>query len=295
MYNVFETLRSPSIGEILPRVRTFEIGEILFASFTCPGTGEWQPGWAQHDFILHVVTGSKTLRAAAGIWDLGPGDTIFVKKGAVFMRQNTPGEVCLFMFFIPDEFVCSTVREMASEFPVLPPPAEPRDMAIRVQHDAGVAAFLQAMRVFFAASDTPPELLLKLKLKEVIASLVVSPANAVLSSYLRSLLSRDAPSVATIMEANCFHNLPLEAFAKLCSRSLSTFKRDFRQHYGVAPGRWLLERRLEQAAHLLSTTSMSVTEIVFECGFEQAAHFSRSFKSRFGQTPSDYRQTSVAA
>lgn len=295
MYNVVETLRSPSIGEILPGIRKFEIGEILFASFSCPGSGEWEPGWAQHDFIVHVVTGSKTLRAASGMWDLGPGDTIFVKKGAIFLRQNTPGAVCLFMFFIPDEFVCRTVREMAADFPVLPPPAEPRDMAIRVQHDAGVVAFLQAMGVFFVASDTPPELLLKLKLKELIASLVVSPGNAALSSYLRLLASRENPPITAIMEANCFHNLPLEAFAKLCGRSLSTFKRDFRQHYGVAPGRWLLERRLEQAAHLLSTTSMSVTEIVFECGFEQAAHFSRSFKSRFGQTPSEYRETSVAA
>ena len=61
------------------------------------------------------------------------------------------------------------------------------------------------------------------------------------------------------MEQNCCHNLPLEAFAKLCHRSLSTFKREFHQHYGVAPGRWLLEQRLECSERLLKTTNMSVT------------------------------------
>jgi AraC family transcriptional regulator, exoenzyme S synthesis regulatory protein ExsA len=295
MLNVIEALRSPSIGEILPGIRKFEIGELLFASFSCPGTGEWEASWAEHDSIVHVVTGSKTLRAAAGTWDLGPGDTIFLKKGASFLRQNSQGEVCLFMFFIPDEFVRRAVREMASDLPVLPPPAEPRETAIRVQHDAGVAAFLQSMTVFFSASERPPELLLKLKLKELIASIVISPSNAILSSYLRLLASRELPSIPTIMEGNGCHNLSLEAFAKLCGRSLSTFKREFSRHYGVPPGRWLLERRLECSARLLSTTSMTITDIVFECGFEQPAHFSRAFKARFGQTPSEYRAARVAA
>jgi AraC family transcriptional regulator, exoenzyme S synthesis regulatory protein ExsA len=295
MLNVIEALRSPSIGEILPRIRKFEIGELLFASFSCPGSGEWEASWAEHDSIVHVATGSKSLRASGGTWELGPGDTIFRKKGACFLRQNSQDEVCLFMFFIPDAFVRTAIREIASDLPILTPPAEPRESVIRVQPDTGVAAFLRAMTVFFSASDTPPELLLKLKLKELIASLVVSPSNAILSSYLRLLASRDAPSIPAIMEANCCHNLSLEAFAKLCGRSLSTFKREFSRHYGLSPGRWLLERRLECSARLLTTTSMTVTDVVFECGFEQPAHFSRAFKAKFGQTPSEYREACIAA
>jgi AraC-like DNA-binding protein len=295
MLNVIEALRSPSIGEILPGFRKFEIGELLFASFSCPGSAEWEASWAEHDCIMHVVTGSKTLRAAAGTWDLGPGDTIFLKKGACFLRQNTEDDVCLFVFFIPDDFIRQTVREIAPALPALPPPDEPRDMAIRVRHDTAVVAFLQSMTVFFSSSETPPELLLRLKLKELIASLVAGPGNATLSSYLRLLASRAAPSIPAIMEANCLHHLSLEGFAKLCARSLSTFKREFRRHYGVSPGKWLLERRLECSAHLLSTTSMSVTDIVFECGFQQPAHFSRAFKARFGHTPSEYREACLAA
>jgi transcriptional regulator GlxA family with amidase domain len=97
------------------------------------------------------------------------------------------------------------------------------------------------------------------------------------------------------MEANCCHNLSLEAFAKLCHRSLSTFKREFRLHYGIAPGRWLLERRLDCSAHLLTTTNMSVTDIVFECGFEQPSHFSRAFKAKYALSPSEYREAFVSA
>jgi AraC-like DNA-binding protein len=295
MLNVIEALRSPSIGEILRGIRKFEIGDLLFACFGCPGSEEWEASWAEHDCIMHVLTGSKTLRAGGRLFDLGPGDTVFIKKSVTFLRQNTDDEVCLFVFFIPDQFVRATVREMAPDLPALAPPAEPRDVAIRVQHDTGVTAFLQSMTVFFAANGTPPELLLKLKLKELIASLVVSARNATLSSYLRSAASRDAPSIPALMEANCCHNLPLEAFAKLCGRSLSTFNREFRRHYGVAPGKWLIERRLECSVRLLVATSMSVTDIALECGFEQPAHFSRAFKARYAQTPREYREASAAA
>jgi AraC family transcriptional regulator, exoenzyme S synthesis regulatory protein ExsA len=295
MLNLLEALRSPAIATILPGLRKFEIGELLFASFSCPGSGEWEPSWAEHDRIMHMLTGSKSLRAAGHTWDLEPGDTVFIKKGVNFLRQNTRDDVCLFVFFVPDEFIRATLREIAADLPSLPSPAEPREVAIRVQHDAGIAAFLQAMTVLFGASGTPPELLLKLKLKELIASIVVSPANARLSSYLRCVASRKGPSIPAIMEANCRHNLPLEAFAKLCNCSLSTFKREFRRHYGVAPGRWLLEQRLQCSERLLTTTGMSVTEIVFECGFEQPAHFARAFKARFGQPPSEYREARGAA
>jgi AraC family transcriptional regulator, exoenzyme S synthesis regulatory protein ExsA len=295
MFNLIEALRSPSISEILPGLRKFEIGELLFASFSCPGSGEWEASWAEHDRIMHVVTGSKTLRTATDSWDLVPGDTLFIKKGANFLRQNTRDDVCIFMFFIPDEFIRATLREIVADLPALPFPTEPRETAIRVHHDAGIAAFLQAMTVLFGASGKPPELLLKLKLKELIASILVSPANAKLSSYLRCVASRKAPSIPAIMEANWRHNLPLQAFAKLCGCSLATFKREFRRHYGVAPGRWLLEQRLQCSACLLTTTGMSVTEIVFECGFEERAHFTRAFKARFGQPPSQYREARGAA
>jgi AraC family transcriptional regulator, exoenzyme S synthesis regulatory protein ExsA len=295
MLNIIEALRSPAAAAMLPGIRKFEIGELLFASFSCPGSGQWEASWAEHDRIVHVLTGNKTLRAANGIWDLGPGDTIFLKKGACFVRQRSDDELCLYMFFIPDGFVRAAVREIAPHLPLLPPPAELRERAIPVRDDTGVKAFLQAMTVFFSSRDTPPELLLKLKLKELIASIVVSTSNPTLSAYLRNVASTELPSIASIMEANCCHNLPLEAFARLCGRSLSSFKREFRQHYGVAPGRWLIERRLECAAQLLTSTGISITEIVFECGFEQASHFSRAFKAKFGQTPSEYREARVAA
>jgi AraC family transcriptional regulator, exoenzyme S synthesis regulatory protein ExsA len=294
MLNVVEALRSPLASQLLPGIRRFLIGDLTFAAFSCPATDGWEASWAEHDRLVHITSGRKLLKSAAGILELGAGDIVFVKKGAHFVRHDD-SDLCVYMYFLPDDFIRTAVREIAADLPVLPPPADPPEIAIRVREDTGVRAFLKAMAVFFETSDAPAPLLLKLKVKELIASIVVSATNPMLSAYLRMVASSDAPSIPAIMEANCCHNLSLEEFAKLCNRSLSTFKRDFRKHYGTSPGRWLLDQRLECSARLLTSTSMNVTEIVFECGFEQPSHFSRAFKAKFGRTPSEYRQTRAAA
>jgi AraC-like DNA-binding protein len=151
-----------------------------------------------------------------------------------------------------------------------------------------LSAFFQAMTVYFAGDEKPPEALLKLKLRELLTSILVGESNPTLSAYFRSLAASDAPSIAAIMEMNFRHNLSMEAFAQMCHRSLSSFKREFQKLYGVSPGRWLLDRRLEHSASLLRTTGMSVTDVMLECGFEDLSHFSRVFKEKFGWAPSAY-------
>jgi AraC family transcriptional regulator, exoenzyme S synthesis regulatory protein ExsA len=282
--DLMEALRSA------PWVKKFEIGDLLFANFLCPPQPGWVGNWAQTDCLIHVVTGQKTVKTATETWTIGPGQTLFCKKGAYLVRTDFEGELCVFMFFIPDTFVRETVRGLAADFRETAPSPDPREQVIAVNADATLTAFLQAMTVYFAAEEKPPEPLLTLKLRELITSLVLSTGNPALSAYFRSALVCDAPSVEAIMEANFRRNLPMKAFAQMCHRSLSSFKREFRMHYGTSPGRWLLERRLECSAHLLRTTNLSLTEIVFECGFEGSSHFSRAFKEKFGQPPRSFRE-----
>lgn len=56
--------------------------------------------------------------------------------------------------------------------------------------------------------------------------------------------------------------------------------------------RWIWERRLERCRKDLANpqlAGMNITEIAFRWGFNDSAHFSRTFKQRFGHSPRDYR------
>ena len=91
------------------------------------------------------------------------------------------------------------------------------------------------------------------------------------------------------MEDNFSYNLKLGEFARLSNRSLSAFKRDFRKEFKVSPGKWLLEKRLHHARHLLSNSGKTVSEAAFESGFENPSHFSRVFHEQFGLAPATLR------
>ncbi len=47
------------------------------------------------------------------------------------------------------------------------------------------------------------------------------------------------------------HNIPLEKFATLTGRSISTFKRDFQAIFKETPNKWLIKKRLD-LAHLMN-------------------------------------------
>ncbi|MCG8574149.1 MAG: helix-turn-helix domain-containing protein [Flavobacteriales bacterium] len=53
--------------------------------------------------------------------------------------------------------------------------------------------------------------------------------------------------------------------------------------------------RLEAARKLLLETDLSVSEIAYEVGFNNLSYFSRAFKGKYGELPSDLRTSSISA
>ncbi len=52
---------------------------------------------------------------------------------------------------------------------------------------------------------------------------------------------------------------------------------------------YITRLRLEYAKNLLFSTDYSITEICYKCGFRSFAHFLRSFKKQYGESPAKYR------
>ena len=63
------------------------------------------------------------------------------------------------------------------------------------------------------------------------------------------------------------------------------FARVFRELIGVPPHQYLLRRRMQRARSLLES-GMTVTDTCYEVGFNNPAHFTRSYRRHFGTLPS---------
>lgn len=284
MINFYEAVRTH------PSYNKLEIGEFLFAEYTCGVHEKLIPNWYERDFFVHVVTGKKTWHTVDGAWRANPGETLFFKKGANIVEQHFETDVCLLVVFVPDALMRSTVREVIGALSLPSPAGAPIKTAVRVENDVALTALFQSMRTYLVGAEKPPEPLVRLKLKELVMSVLTSGTNPELAAHFQRIGASESPSIAEIMEANFRFNLSLEEYAKLCHRSLSSFKREFQALFEESPGKWLLQRRLEHAAKLLQNSPMNVTEVALESGFEDVSHFSRVFKERFGVPPLAYRQ-----
>lgn len=72
--------------------------------------------------------------------------------------------------------------------------------------------------------------------------------------------------------------------------SISTLERYFHSHFGLSPNEFLLKIKINRAAQLLSTSTLNISEIASECGYENVSSFSRAFRRHMGTTPGTYRK-----
>ena len=63
----------------------------------------------------------------------------------------------------------------------------------------------------------------------------------------------------------------------------------FKQEMGLSPWDALNRFRILRACELLKTTSVSITEIAAQVGFEDSSYFGRVFQQHVGSSPKKYR------
>jgi len=86
------------------------------------------------------------------------------------------------------------------------------------------------------------------------------------------------------------HSLTLEDMADIAYISPYHFNRIFRQIVGIPPSQFLYALRLQRAKRLLLTTSMSVTAICFEVGYNSLGSFVKRFTDLVGVSPTRLRR-----
>ena len=112
------------------------------------------------------------------------------------------------------------------------------------------------------------------------------------SSFARSETKEESDLVRMAKQYIYDHfkeDVSLTAMADLVGMSPSAFSRFFKNGTGSTLSDYVIDIRLGNAAHLLVDTPMSVSDICYECGFNNQSNFNRIFKAKRGQTPREFR------
>ncbi len=285
MLNLFETIKAhPEYFEQL------SCKVLLCTQFDCPQQTALQALFSEHNFIVYVLSGRRILHQPGHTYVMTEGKCFFSKKGGWLSQGEFGANWRVMIFFMPDSYLQQFLKKYSTSFS--PGVAQKGKMPQIIDLDTNetTTLFFKSMVVYFMQSPSMPEVLLELKFRELLFNLLINPGNEDFLFQLHRIADHHKASLSEIMETNYTYNLSLAEFAKLAHLSLASFKREFKKVFGTTPGKWLMEKRLDYAGRILSTSSKSISDVAFESGFQNTTHFTRVFKEKFYISPLHYRQ-----
>jgi AraC-like DNA-binding protein len=238
--------------------------------------------------LLFVINGSVQVRFGAAVHTIEKNHMILFKKD-ILVEYSTNSQTGYQgdTKFIRTYFKYEVLKEFV-KFAQLSVPSPEHQTAVTIDFiHTRLLKFIESLQLYLLEPERIDEYLTKLKLLELLFNL--AQVESAILPQLMDLRPHFRGDITTTVEDNITSPMSLAQLAELTGRSLSSFKRDFLAVYNMPPSTWVRQRRLEKARELLLNTTMTVTDVCYTLGFENLAHFSRLFKSRFGYSPSKSR------
>ena len=233
--------------------------------------------------IDYIISGTSEVYFGGKAYQYKGGDFRFAVKNRLskFTKQPPAGGEYRSVSICIDE---DTLQELKDRFVGnVPVGLEPENLFLLKPNHLFIN-YVDSLKPYLQNNMYIDAGLVKAKVREAV--LVFLTANPGLGEILFDFSEPGKIDLRAYMEEHYQYGGDLQHFAYLTGRSLSTFKRDFEKIYHITPSRWLLQKKLQDAYHLLKDKKLKSTEVFLEVGFKDYSHFFVAFKKLFGVAPS---------
>jgi len=263
-------------------------GEISFARYKHETAAHKKTVFIHENSLVYVLEGHKKLHTPSATLTAEKGKLLLIKRGVYVMSefiQEGLDYQALVIYFSDDfirQFCLKHISQIANEESDALP-------HLILSSNALLDSFKDQYLSYFRHQFENLESILRLKLDELFLLLLSGKESQEVRSWLNSIAHEHPLPLEGLMKKYLFHPLTLTELARLSGRSLASFKRDFNHQYNATPKKWIHHQRLLHSRMLLQNGDQNVSEVAYECGFENIPYFIRSFKKEFGITPNASR------
>lgn len=263
-----------SPAEILPGV--------IFYSYLSSEQKQKVCFWNHHTLVLQV-SGQMVLETSEQSLTISAGEVLLIRKNQLGTLTKTPvpdGHYETIVISLQEDLMRKIALEekleAVSKYTGLP--------NLLIPHNEFLKGYFQSIVPYARNSGAvmTDEMGL-LKVKEGIKLMLLAVPE--LRNFLFDFSEPYKIDLEKFMLSNYHFNVPVEKFSQLTGRSLSGFKRDFQKTFGMPPRKWLQDKRLNEARHLIESKNKKPSSIYLDLGFESLSHFSHAFKKKFGKAP----------
>ena len=235
--------------------------------------------------LYHIKEGNAFLFTEEGKVELEPGEMYFI-NGYKIISQNCPVSFGVnWLHFISDSIF---IKQALLNFPV----ATKLNASCKIQLKSDFALFESFFQEYSNNYKGIGRNVLAsyFKIQSLIIKIIsVLVENSDLETFHLSGQGSRLLKAIEFINANYKSTITLKQLAGLCFMSENYFHSLFKKEFTVTPNNYILQLRMNEALNLLSNTNLSIKEVARECGYIDAAYFSRTFSKYFGLSPNKYR------
>ncbi len=251
--------------------------------------------WHDEMEIIYVKSGAMNVTVQNNDFNLYDGDMIFVQPQVIHSinhKDNLNSEYYNILFRLSlldsgkaDACFQKYIEPVYSQKVMIPSCVKSNSKLHKK-----LLPFVSQLIELNAGQDDNSELIIKSCIFGIMHFICMncSPANEE-EQYNISLNSKLKKTLEYIRN-NYSENITVEKAANLSNFSASHFSKMFRQLTGSSFTQYLKNYRLEMASDKLENNESKVSEIAFECGFNNLSYFTRAFCEKYHKTPSEFRK-----
>ena len=258
------------------------------------------------DYLLvHIVEGNGRFMIGERSYEAVPGDLFWIPPDTVHdMEGFAPGMHCRYVHFDLqyrpthshwDFSIPGGMTDLSDLQPLMHPPlTAPRltglTGCIRGPTNRRVGQLLLDLCEEAARAQPFAGLRMSGLMMEMVSELMRGREGLPAESMAHIPLLETA---AELMARQCTTPLALPRIAKQCDLSTSHFRHLFHRHYGCSPRTYIRRARLRKARELMVGSSLTLSEIAIQVGFETVHSLSRAFRAEEGLSPTQYRRCAI--
>lgn len=234
--------------------------------------------WHEHIELLFFTAGSTKIMCGSKMYSVKENDLIFVNSNNLHaFSSNTPVDYyCLIINL-------SFFADVNFENILIEPHIKGDDFIHRIFNEIFEEYFSHSSGWDMAVKGKMYELMTYLLRNYKLAELPENAYNARIAKLKRM------NTVLQFISKHYNEKISTSMLAKKCFLSEAYFCRFFKNEVGLSVSDYVNKMRIDKATVLLKNTSLSITELATNVGFDDINYFSRIFKKYKKMSPTEYR------
>ena len=228
-----------------------------------------------------IVSGKGYLKVNDEVYELSPGDFLFVNKFVKNILYSDKED--------PMQKLFITVNGSLIDNLLIAYDINNKFFIKKLDLEARFKAMLNALKM--SREDNDSNNVYRLISIELHKFILTMAEYIKIDKHVKNRCT--ASDIASYIDDNIYHDFSLDDVSKNFVISKNQLIRIFKQKYDTTPIQYAIKKKIAISVYYLIKTNTSIQSISDMLGFTDSKHFSNTFRKIVGQTPRDYRKENM--